>query len=104
MGQEALRLRCPWEPGLTGRGSGRLEGAHVRLFSCAVDPLAPIETESYHTSPRLPPAYCYSPADTADTDHKLTFTDPALNSDMLSWIFFAHGGIGPMQGQVGVFL
>ncbi|KAH9929123.1 glutathione S-transferase C-terminal-like protein [Epithele typhae] len=42
-----------------------------------------------------------------DTTTKFAF-DPATRADdwseMLQWIFFAHGGLGPMQGQAGHFL
>ncbi|WWD03435.1 hypothetical protein V865_001487 [Kwoniella europaea PYCC6329] len=38
-----------------------------------------------------------------DKDHKFSFEDPKLRSDVLSWIFFAHGGVGPMQGQANHF-
>ncbi|TXT07412.1 hypothetical protein VHUM_03132 [Vanrija humicola] len=38
-----------------------------------------------------------------DPEHKFTFADPKLRSKALSWIFFAHGGVGPMQGQAHVF-
>ncbi|KAF8639438.1 hypothetical protein AX16_010293 [Volvariella volvacea WC 439] len=41
-----------------------------------------------------------------DKDHKFWFDpakDPNNYSEMLQWIFFAHGGIGPMQGQAGHF-
>jgi len=42
-----------------------------------------------------------------DKDHKLSFdpvTDPDNYSEALQWIFFVHGGVGPMQGQVGYFI
>ncbi|WVW85950.1 hypothetical protein I302_107988 [Kwoniella bestiolae CBS 10118] len=38
-----------------------------------------------------------------DKDHKFSFTDAKLRADTLSWIFFAHGGVGPMQGQANHF-
>lgn len=41
-----------------------------------------------------------------DKDHKLWFdaeTQPEHYSEMLQWIFFAHGGVGPMQGQANHF-
>jgi len=41
-----------------------------------------------------------------DTDHKFSF-DPVTQADFyseaLQWIFFAHGGVGPMQGQSNHF-
>jgi len=41
-----------------------------------------------------------------DKEHKFS-ADPIANpqeySEDLQWIFFAHGGIGPMQGQAGHF-
>jgi len=41
-----------------------------------------------------------------DKDLKFSF-DPAQNpneySEVLQWLFFAHGGIGPMQGQANHF-
>lgn len=39
-----------------------------------------------------------------DTDSKFWFTDPVLRSKAISWIFFAHGGVGPMQGQANHFV
>lgn len=39
--------------------------------------------------------------DNYDTEYKLSFKDPLLKSDALSWIFFTHGGVGPMFGCVG---
>ncbi|KAL1412133.1 PFAM Glutathione S-transferase domain [Vanrija albida] len=39
-----------------------------------------------------------------DTEFKLSFSDPLLRSEALSWIFFTHGGVGPMFGQAGHFL
>jgi len=41
-----------------------------------------------------------------DPEHKLWFdavNQPADYSEMLQWIFFAHGGVGPMQGQLNHF-
>ncbi|ORY28143.1 glutathione S-transferase [Naematelia encephala] len=38
-----------------------------------------------------------------DPESKFWFTDPLLRSKALSWIFFAHGGVGPMQGQANHF-
>jgi len=41
-----------------------------------------------------------------DTEHKFSF-DPVAQpndySEALQWIFFAHGGTGPMMGQLGHF-
>lgn len=42
-----------------------------------------------------------------DTEHRFWFKpdeQPEDYSEMLQWIFFAHGGIGPMQGQAGHFI
>ena len=39
-----------------------------------------------------------------DKELKFWFDDPILRSKALSWIFFAHGGVGPMQGQANHFL
>ncbi|KAI8978798.1 glutathione S-transferase C-terminal-like protein [Trametes punicea] len=42
-----------------------------------------------------------------DTQRKFAFdpqTRPSEYSEMLQWIFFAHGGIGPMQGQANHFV
>jgi glutathione S-transferase len=42
-----------------------------------------------------------------DKEHKLWFDpveQPEHYSEMLQWIFFTHGGIGPMQGQANHFL
>ena len=39
-----------------------------------------------------------------DKDNKFWFEDKLLRSKALSWIFFAHGGVGPMQGQANHFL
>nr|GAT54074.1 predicted protein [Mycena chlorophos] len=41
-----------------------------------------------------------------DKEHKFWFdpeTSPNDYSEMLQWIFFAHGGVGPMQGQAHHF-
>ena len=38
-------------------------------------------------------------AENYDTDSKFWFEDKLLRSKALSWIFFAHGGVGPMQGE-----
>jgi len=41
-----------------------------------------------------------------DKDHEFWFDaekDPKDYSEMLQWIFFAHGGLGPMQGQANHF-
>lgn len=41
-----------------------------------------------------------------DKEFKLGFdpvNDPDTYSEALQWIFYSHGGIGPMQGQVGHF-
>jgi glutathione S-transferase len=41
-----------------------------------------------------------------DKDFKFWFnaeTEPDAYSEMLQWIFFAHGGVGPMQGQSNHF-
>ncbi|TFK75978.1 glutathione S-transferase-like protein [Pluteus cervinus] len=41
-----------------------------------------------------------------DKEYKLWFnpvTEPDDYSEMLQWIFFAHGGVGPMQGQANHF-
>jgi len=39
-----------------------------------------------------------------DKEHKFSF-DPSSDeyNEALQWIFFVHGGIGPMQGQAGHF-
>ncbi|KAI5479982.1 Glutathione S-transferase [Pseudohyphozyma bogoriensis] len=39
-----------------------------------------------------------------DKSYKLHFEDEDDETDMLNWIFFQHGGLGPMQGQAGHFL
>ncbi|RSH91650.1 hypothetical protein EHS25_009019 [Saitozyma podzolica] len=38
-----------------------------------------------------------------DKDNHFWFSDAKLRSKALSWIFFAHGGVGPMQGQANHF-
>ncbi|OWZ63746.1 hypothetical protein AYX15_04322 [Cryptococcus neoformans] len=38
-----------------------------------------------------------------DKEYKFWFKDPLEKSQALSWIFFAHGGVGPMQGQANHF-
>lgn len=41
-----------------------------------------------------------------DKDFKFWFnpaTEPDAYSEMLQWTFFAHGGVGPMQGQANHF-
>jgi len=38
-----------------------------------------------------------------DTENKFWFKDPILRSKAISWIFFGHGGVGPMQGQANHF-
>jgi len=41
-----------------------------------------------------------------DKEHKLSFdpvAEPNDYSEALQWIFFAHGGVGPMQGQANHF-
>ncbi|WVQ72966.1 hypothetical protein IAR50_002528 [Cryptococcus sp. DSM 104548] len=38
-----------------------------------------------------------------DKEFKFSFEDPVKRSEVLSWIFFAHGGVGPMQGQANHF-
>ncbi|KAJ7937116.1 glutathione S-transferase [Mycena leptocephala] len=45
-------------------------------------------------------------ADHYDKDKRFFFdsqTSPNDYSEMLQWIFFAHGGVGPMQGQANHF-
>ncbi|GJJ11439.1 hypothetical protein Clacol_005672 [Clathrus columnatus] len=37
-----------------------------------------------------------------DPEHKISYdpvSEPKLYSEQLQWLFFAHGGLGPMQGQ-----
>ena len=36
-----------------------------------------------------------------DPNFVLGFEDDNLHSEMIQWIFFQHGGLGPMQGQAG---
>ncbi|CAE7231970.1 unnamed protein product [Rhizoctonia solani] len=41
-----------------------------------------------------------------DKERKFSYdpvTEPNLYSEQLQWIFFTHGGIGPIQGQAGHF-
>ncbi|KAG8907876.1 glutathione S- transferase, nitrogen catabolite repression regulator [Tulasnella sp. 403] len=41
-----------------------------------------------------------------DLEHKFWFdptADPNSYSELLQWIFFIHGGVGPMQGQANYF-
>ncbi|GAB1526244.1 hypothetical protein RhiTH_009411 [Rhizoctonia solani] len=41
-----------------------------------------------------------------DVERKFSYDpviDPDLYSEQLQWLFFTHGGIGPMQGQAGHF-
>ncbi|KAK8853061.1 hypothetical protein IAR55_003762 [Kwoniella newhampshirensis] len=38
-----------------------------------------------------------------DKENKFWFDKAEDKSDALSWIFFAHGGVGPMQGQANHF-
>ncbi|CED84643.1 Glutathione S-transferase [Phaffia rhodozyma] len=42
-----------------------------------------------------------------DPDHKFSFGDSAdvdnYRSEILQWMFFVHGGVGPMQGQANHF-
>ena len=46
-------------------------------------------------------------AEVYDTERRLSF-DPKTHrkewAEERSWIYFAHGGVGPMFGQAGVFL
>jgi len=39
-----------------------------------------------------------------DKEYKFWFKDPVERSKALSWIFFVHGGVGPMQGQANHFV
>ncbi|KZS91878.1 glutathione S-transferase [Sistotremastrum niveocremeum HHB9708] len=42
-----------------------------------------------------------------DKEHKFSYdpaTDPLNYSEELQWLFFTHGGIGPMQGQANHFI
>ncbi|KAK4705298.1 glutathione S-transferase, partial [Phenoliferia sp. Uapishka_3] len=43
-------------------------------------------------------AKCY------DTNHALHFKEDNFEDEMINWIFFQHGGLGPMQGQAGHFV
>jgi len=46
-------------------------------------------------------------AQTRDVEYKFWFnpaTEIEHHSEMLQWIFWAHGGLGPMTGQFGFFL
>ena len=43
-------------------------------------------------------------AEHVDTRHEFSFTDDFEKSEALSWVFFMHGGLGPMQGYVRAFL
>ena len=38
-----------------------------------------------------------------DKANKFWFADEKMKSEALSWIFFIHGGVGPMQGQANHF-
>ncbi|KAF8528854.1 glutathione S-transferase [Hysterangium stoloniferum] len=38
-----------------------------------------------------------------DKQHKFSFEDPDYQNEALQWIFFTHGGIGPMMGQANHF-
>ncbi|EGO01974.1 hypothetical protein SERLA73DRAFT_177650 [Serpula lacrymans var. lacrymans S7.3] len=38
-----------------------------------------------------------------DKEKRFTFEDPDELSEQLQWMFFAHGGVGPMQGQSNHF-
>jgi len=45
-------------------------------------------------------------AENYDKEHKISYdpvTEANFHSEELQWLFFAHGGIGPMQGQAGHF-
>ncbi|KDE02231.1 hypothetical protein MVLG_07202 [Microbotryum lychnidis-dioicae p1A1 Lamole] len=42
-------------------------------------------------------------ARTYDTKYEFHFEDPDLQTEMMNWIFFVQGGIGPMQGQANHF-
>ncbi|GJJ08754.1 hypothetical protein Clacol_002973 [Clathrus columnatus] len=42
-----------------------------------------------------------------DPEHKISYdpiTEPNLYNEEIQWLFFAHGGVGPMQGQTHHFL
>ncbi|TNY20580.1 glutathione S-transferase [Rhodotorula diobovata] len=41
---------------------------------------------------------------TYDKEYKLHFEDDKDEAEMWSWVFFQHGGYGPMAGQAGHFL
>lgn len=43
-------------------------------------------------------------AEHVDTRHEFSFTDDFEKSEALSFLFFMHGGLGPMQGYVRAFL
>ncbi|KAJ7721288.1 glutathione S-transferase [Mycena metata] len=38
-----------------------------------------------------------------DANHVFHFSDPAEEQELLNWIFFLQGGVGPMQGQANHF-
>jgi len=38
-----------------------------------------------------------------DVNHVLDFEQPAEQQEMLNWLFFLQGGVGPMQGQANHF-
>ncbi|KAJ7201457.1 putative glutathione S-transferase [Mycena rebaudengoi] len=38
-----------------------------------------------------------------DTNHVFHFSDPAEQQELLNWLFFIQGGVGPMQGQANHF-
>lgn len=38
-----------------------------------------------------------------DKDHVFNFASPKEEQEMLNWIFFLQGGVGPMQGQANHF-
>lgn len=42
-------------------------------------------------------------AENYDKDFKFWFDNPVDRSTALSWIFWGHGGVGPMQGQANHF-
>ncbi|SCV73388.1 BQ2448_7314 [Microbotryum intermedium] len=42
-------------------------------------------------------------ARTYDTKYEFHFEDPDLQTEMMNWIFFVQGGVGPMQGQANHF-